>query len=186
MESFINMDPLLAFGLSVWRPVADSEAAATASAGRPGRSDCGTRVSTGPGSALGMARDRGDLRSCLGSRRRRRPEGTAEPFRYPALRRDHRPGRQAVSVEHGRVPVPPAGPRGDHPPRGRGPVTGHSTPRLAPETPRFGGGDGGKRWTFAPAAGGSTRELFAARSAPRSSMSASQIRQPFSLIELPL
>ncbi|MER8849786.1 sugar phosphate isomerase/epimerase [Mesorhizobium australicum] len=25
MESFINMDPLLAFGLSVWRPVADSE-----------------------------------------------------------------------------------------------------------------------------------------------------------------
>jgi D-psicose/D-tagatose/L-ribulose 3-epimerase len=27
MESFINMDPLLAFGLSVWRPVAESEAA---------------------------------------------------------------------------------------------------------------------------------------------------------------
>ena len=26
MESFINMDPLLAFGLSVWRPVAESEA----------------------------------------------------------------------------------------------------------------------------------------------------------------
>jgi D-psicose/D-tagatose/L-ribulose 3-epimerase len=27
MESFINMDPLLAYGLSVWRPVAESEAA---------------------------------------------------------------------------------------------------------------------------------------------------------------